>query len=54
MNKDMTKMQIRLAAYIMPGTLIKMSKDELVSMDVMSRICKALNCEFNDMVDITK
>lgn len=52
-DKDMTKTQMRIAADIAPGTLAKMNKDEPVSMDVMFRICNALNCEFNDIVDIT-
>ena len=52
-DKDMTKTHMRIAADIAPGTLAKMNKDEPVSMDVMFRICKALNCEFNEIVDIT-
>ena len=51
-DKDMTKTQMRIIADIASGTLAKMNKDEPVSMDVMFRICKALNCEFNDIVDI--
>lgn len=52
-DKDMTKTQMRIAADIAPGTLAKMNRGEPVSMDVMLRICKALNCEFNDIVDIS-
>lgn len=52
-DKDMTKTQMRIAADIAPGTLAKMNKDEPVSMDVMFRICKALNCKFDDIIEIS-
>ena len=34
--------------------LAKMSKNEVVSMDVMLRICKVLDCNVGDIMDATK
>ena len=36
------------------STMAKMSKNETVSMDVMLRICKVLDCEFDDIIEIEK
>lgn len=51
-DKKMTKTELRLAADISTTTLAKLSKDETVSMDVMLRICKVLNCGIEDVVEI--
>lgn len=53
-DKGMTKTDLRLKTDISTSTLAKMSKNELVSMDVMLRICKVLDCDFNDIIDINK
>lgn len=50
-DKKMTKTELRLASEIAPATLAKMNKGDTVSMDVMARICKVLNCNFVDIVD---
>ncbi|MBQ8546042.1 MAG: helix-turn-helix transcriptional regulator [Clostridia bacterium] len=51
-DKKMTKTELRLAADISTTTLAKLGKDETVSMDVMLRICKVLNCKLEDVVEI--
>ena len=51
-DKKMTKTELRLAADISTTTLAKLGKDETVSMDVMLRICKVLNCGIEDVVEI--
>ena len=51
-DKKMTKTELRLAADISTTTLAKLGKDETVSMDVMLRICKVLNCGIEDIVEI--
>ena len=53
-DKDMTKTQLREKADIATSTLAKLSKDEQVSMDVLLRICKSLDCGFDDIVEISK
>ena len=51
-DKKMTKTELRLAADISTTTLAKLGKDETVSMDVMLRICKVLNCGIEDVIEI--
>ena len=34
------------------NTLAKLSKNEYVSMDVLVRICRYLNCQISDIVEI--
>jgi DNA-binding Xre family transcriptional regulator len=51
-DKKMTKTELRLAADISTTTLAKLSKDETVSMDVMLRICKVLECKIEDVIEI--
>ncbi len=53
-DKDMTKTQLREKADIATSTLAKLSKDEQVSMDVLLRICKTLDCGLDDIVEISK
>ncbi len=51
-DKGMTKTEMRLKADISTTTLAKMGKNETVSMEVILRICKALGCDINDVVEI--
>ena len=53
-DKNMTKTDLRLKADIATSTLAKLSKNEQVSMDVLLKICKALNCNFDDIIEIQK
>lgn len=50
-DKKMNKTELRIAADISTTTLAKLGKDETVSMDVMLRICKVLNCNIGDIMD---
>lgn len=49
----MTKMDLRKVIGVSTATLAKMSKDESVSMDVLLRICKSLDCDRGDIMDVT-
>lgn len=53
-DKKMTKNALRVKAEMSSSTMAKMSKNETVSMDVMLRICKVLDCEFDDIIEIKK
>ena len=53
-DKGMTKTELRLKTDMSTATLAKMSKNETVSMDVMLRICKVLDCNVGDIMDATK
>lgn len=39
---------------ISSSTLAKMSKGELVSMAILEKICRALDCDFGDIVSIVR
>lgn len=49
---DMTKTQLRLRADLGTATLAKLGKDQQVSMDVLLRICKVLNCNISEIMDV--
>ena len=53
-DKKMTKTELRIAADISTTTLAKLGKNETVSMDVMLRICKVLQCNIGDIMDATE
>lgn len=53
-DKRMTKTQLREQADIATSTLAKLSKDEQVSMDVLVKICKTLDCGLDDVVELKK
>ena len=51
-DKGMTKTQMRLRADISTTTLDKHGKNETVSMDVLLKICKLLDCNVGDIMDV--
>ena len=51
-DKGMTKTQMRLQADISTTTLAKRGKNETVSMDVLLKICKLLDCNVGDIMDV--
>ena len=51
-DKDMKKKDLAKLADISSFTITKMSKGENVNTDTLLKICKALNCTFNDILDI--
>lgn len=53
-DKNMTKTELRLQADIATSTLAKLSKNEQVSLDVLLKICKVLNCEIQDVIELIK
>ena len=53
-DKKMTKNALRLQAEMSSSTMAKMSKNDMVSKDVLLRICKVLDCEFDDIIEIKK
>ena len=53
-DKGMTKTDLRIKTDMSTSTLAKMSKNEVVSMDIMLRICDVLECNVGDIMDATK
>lgn len=52
-DKRMTKTEMRKAAGISTNILAKMGKDEPVAMDSLAKICVALDCTLDDIVEIS-
>lgn len=50
-DRDMKKSDLRKQAKISSSSLAKLGKDENVTTDVLLRICEALNCNLNDIVE---
>lgn len=53
-DKDMTKTELRKQTEIASSTLSKMGRNEYVSLEVLVRICRVLNCELSDIAEIEK
>lgn len=53
-DKEISKSELREKAGIAASTLSRMNKNEYVSLEVLSKICIALDCELGDAVEITK
>ncbi len=51
-DRKMKKKDICEQAGIATSTMAKMAKDENVSLDVLARICRALNCTMDDILDV--
>ena len=51
-DRDMSKTDLRLKAGISTMALAKLGKNENVSMDVLKKICKVLNCNIGDIMDL--
>ncbi len=51
-DKNMKKTEFSKVAGISANTLAKLSKNEYVSMEVLVKICRALECTPNDIMEI--
>lgn len=53
-DKKMKRIDLMEATGIGTSTLSKLGKDQYVSMEVLVKICKVLNCNIGDIVDVVK
>ena len=53
-DKNMKKTDLKNVAGMGPSTLARLSKNEVVSLKVLSRICKELDCDFSDIIEYVK
>lgn len=53
-DKGMKKTELRRMTGISPNTLTKLSNNELVSMEVLVKICRSLACDIGDIVEIVE
>ena len=51
-DRDMSKTDLRLKAGISTMALAKLGKNENVSMDVLKKVCFALECNIGDIMDL--
>ena len=53
-DRDMSKVELRDRTSISRSTMVKMTNNEYVAMDVLVRLCTALNCGMDDIVEIER
>lgn len=51
-DKDMKKKDLRIATGITTTALAKLGKNEHVSTEILARICKVLNYDIGDIVEV--
>lgn len=51
-DKDMKKKDLRLATGITTTALAKLGKNENVNTEILVKICKVLECEISDIMEI--
>lgn len=51
-DKDMKKKELREKAGIGNSTMTKLANNDNVTMEVMAKICTALDCNLDDIVEI--
>jgi len=53
-DKGMNKTQLGHAAGVSTSTISKLSKNETINMESMMKICRALDCDIGDIVEMTE
>ena len=53
-EKGITKSELREMTKMSTATMTKLNKNEYVALEVLTRICKALECGIGDIVEIDK
>ena len=51
-DKELKKTEFAKEVGISSNTLAKLSRNENVSMDIIVRICRKLNCSVDDIMDV--
>ncbi len=51
-ERGISKVQFREMAKISTATLTKLNKNEYVALEVLTRICKVLECDIGDIVEV--
>jgi DNA-binding Xre family transcriptional regulator len=54
LDKKMNKADLRRATGVSTATIAKLDKGENVTTDILVRICKALDCELNDIMELSR
>jgi DNA-binding Xre family transcriptional regulator len=51
-DKDLKKKDLREAANLSPTLMSKLGRNENMTTDVLARICKALQCDVGDIMEM--
>ena len=51
-DKDMKKKDLRIATGMTTTALAKLGKNEHVSTEILAKICKVLECNIEDIVEV--
>ncbi len=51
-DKDMKKKDLQIITGISWSSITKLSKGKTVSMEVLMKVCKALECNIGDIMDL--
>ncbi len=51
-DKEMKKKDLQAASGISWASITKLSKNENVSMEVLMKVCKAMNCDIGDIMEL--
>jgi DNA-binding Xre family transcriptional regulator len=52
-DKDLKKKDLRQLAGISASSITKLGKNENVNTEILERICKALDCDISEIMEIT-
>ena len=53
-DKDMKKKDLRIATGITTTALAKLGKNEHVNTEILAKICKVLECNIEDIVEVVE
>lgn len=53
-DRKMKRKDLADMTHITSATMAKMSKEKPVSMEIIGRICEALDCQIGDIVEVVK
>lgn len=53
-DRNMRKEDLRLAAGLTTTAIAKLGRNETVHMDILFKICKALDCGIEDILEVVK
>jgi DNA-binding Xre family transcriptional regulator len=52
-DRDMLKKDLQKKAGISSASITKLGKNENVNTDILEKICKALNCDISDIMEMS-
>lgn len=52
-DRNMKKRDLQELAKVSSSSIAKLGKNENVNTDILVRICRALNCELQDIMELT-